>query len=129
LFRLNTQLSRLSDTRLNRWTARAGIERGDLFTVFKGNAAHRQLMARMLVHFNVEPTTAAVQYWQALRNAEAICTCCPNVGRCERWLRWGRKNNAPNIFCPNAALFRRLESLQRAGSFDGCESSHDLPTG
>jgi hypothetical protein len=48
LFRLNTGLVRFSDARLGRWTSRAGIQRSDLFTVFKGNAAHRQLMARML---------------------------------------------------------------------------------
>jgi hypothetical protein len=129
LFRLNTRLTQFSDARLDRWTSRAGIERSDLFTVFKGNAAHRQLMARMLVHFNVEPTKACARCWQVLRGAEAVCARCPNVGRCRRWFRWGRKNHAPDVFCPNAALFRELESLQHAAARDGCQSGRGLPAG
>ncbi len=129
LFRLNTRLARFSDARLDRWTSRAGIERSDLFSVFKGNAAHRQLMARMLAYFNVEPAKASVRCWQALRDAEAVCAGCPNTGRCRRWHRWGRKNHAPNVFCPNAALFRELESLQQAATLDGCESGRGPPAG
>ena len=114
LFRLNTGLARFSDAQLDRWVAWAGIGRSDLFTVFKGNATHRRLMARMLTHFNIAPAVASVRCWTTLRDAEDICARCPSTGRCRRWLRWGRRNNAPSVFCPNAGLFRDLESLQHA---------------
>jgi hypothetical protein len=112
VFRLDGPLGRFSDARLDRWAARAGLARSDLFTPFRGNADHRRLMARMLAYFNVEPAKACASCWQDLRDAEALCARCPNSGRCARWLAWGRRNNAPEVFCPNAALFRELEALQ-----------------
>ncbi len=91
----------------------AGIRRSELFTRFKGNALDRQLMGQMLIHFSVDRQTASEHDWPDLVHAERVCARCPNKGRCRRWLEWGVKNNAPNIFCPNAGRFQQMRLTQQ----------------
>lgn len=111
--RLRKSLADLSDEELDRALTCAGRNRGDLFTVFKGNARHRQLMALMMQHFGVECERAVQGSWDALRRAERACIRCANVKRCQSWFSWGLKNDAPRIFCPNAELF---DDLAQTGS-------------
>ncbi len=53
LRRLSQGLSYFTKKELVDLLARAGIRRSELFTSFKGNALHRQLMGQMLNHFSV----------------------------------------------------------------------------
>ena len=53
LRRLKKGLSCFMKKELVDLLARAGIRRSELFTSFKGNALHRQLMGQMLNHFSV----------------------------------------------------------------------------
>ena len=48
--RLNRGLARFTETELEDLLSKADIRRSELFTGFKGNAVHRQLMGRMLAH-------------------------------------------------------------------------------
>lgn len=72
-------------------------------------------MAAMMRHFNFDPARAAPRHQGAVRDAERVCMNCPNVTRCKHWLEWGRHNDAPRVFCPNAALFDDAALHQRNG--------------
>jgi hypothetical protein len=108
LRRLNRDLAGFSNKELADLLTKAGIGRTDLFTSFKGNRPNRHLMGQMLGRFDIDRETACEHHWRKLVHAEKACALCPNVNRCQRWLAWGRKNNAPNVFCPNAGLFARM---------------------
>ena len=114
LRRLSKGLSCFTDKESVDLLASAGLRRSELFTSFKGNALHRQLMGQMLTHFSVDDEKASEHHWPNLVYAERVCARCPNMGRCRRWFEWGGNNNAPNIFCPNAGLFHQMRlALQR----------------
>ena len=105
LSRLNRGLARFTETELEDLLSKADIRRNELFTGFKGNTVHRQLIGRMLAHFGVDHEQASEPCWIDLIYAESVCARCCNRRRCRRWLKSGRKNGAPTVFCPNAELF------------------------
>ena len=106
--RLTRDLAYFTNKDLTDVLTQAGIRRSELFTGFKGNLLHRRLMGRMLERFGIDRETACEHHWRKLVHAERTCAGCPNSGRCQRWLAWGRRNNAPNVFCPNAGLFTQI---------------------
>ena len=105
---LNRDLAGYSNKELADLLARARMRRSELFTGFKGNRPHRQLLGRMLSHFGIDRELACEHQWHKLVRADKACAHCANVEKCRRWLAWGRKNDAPNVFCRNAALFTQL---------------------
>lgn len=105
---LKKRLAELSDEELDHTLASGGRNRADLFTVFEGNARHRQLLAKMIEHFGVDLDHATRNHWDALKHADGICAQCANTKRCRNWLACGSTNDAPRIFCPNAELFRDI---------------------
>lgn len=108
LRRLNRDLAGFSNKELADLLAEAGIGRTDLFTGFRGNRQNRGLMGQMLTHFDIDREMACEHHWRKLVHAEKACARCANVDKCRRWLAWGRKNNAPNVFCRNAGLFTQV---------------------
>jgi len=113
---LRRRLSRTSDQALHRALSAAGMDRGDLFTAFKGNARHRKRLAAMMDRFGVDRALAAEAHWPALREADSLCADCPNVRRCTRLLKWGLRDDAARVFCPNAALFDEIARAERSPS-------------
>ena len=109
---LRRRLSRSSDEALDRALAAAGLTRADLFTAFKGNARHRKRLAAMMDRLGVDHRHATAAFWSELRKADARCADCRNVRRCTRLLKWGLRDDAARVFCPNAALF---DEIARAG--------------
>ncbi len=103
--RLGRVFSQLDGQELDRALADVGMSRADMSTLFRKSGGHRRLMGRMMAHYGVDHDTAAPKYWAALRDAERVCAECRTRGRCKRWFAWGRANDAPRIFCPNADLF------------------------
>ena len=65
-------------------------------------------MGQMMAHFDIDRETACTHHWRKLVYADKVCARCSNVPKCQRWQAWGRKNDAPNVFCPNAGLFTQL---------------------
>ena len=108
LRRLNRDLAGFSNRELADLLAKAGIGRMDLFTGFRGNRRHRRLMGQMLSRFDIDRETACEHHWRKLVHAEKACARCANADKCQRWLAWGRKNDAPNVFCRNAGLFTQM---------------------
>ncbi len=113
---LRRRLSRSSDQALDRALSAARMGRGDLFTPFKGNARHRKRLAAMMTRFGVDRALAAEAHWPALRQADSLCADCPNVRRCTRLLKWGLRDDAARVFCPNAALFDEIALVGRSGT-------------
>lgn len=111
--RVELHLSDLNDDELGHALADAGLTRSDLPTIFGSGHRRRRLMTRMMSHFRVDPKRAALGYQAALRDAERVCANCANVKRCRRWFDWGRRNDAPRVFCPNAELFDEVAEQQR----------------
>ncbi len=109
---LRRRLSRSSDRELDRALRVARMRRADLFTAFKGNARHRKRLAAMMAHLGVDRATAVEAFWPQLREADSLCADCPNVRRCTRLLKWGLRDDAARVFCPNAAL---LDDMARVG--------------
>ncbi len=105
---LNRDLAGYSNGELASLLAKAGLRRSQLFTGFKGNRPNRRLMGRMLQHFDIDRELACEHQWRKLVHAETACARCANVEKCQRWLAWGRKNDAPKVFCRNAGLFTQL---------------------
>ena len=111
--RLSTELACLSDRELNRLLAEVGLGRGDLFSGKLDAPRDRRRMGKMLAHFGVDPHEATPRYWDALKDAERVCTHCTQKRRCDRWHDWGVRNNAPFVFCPNARLFDEVATVPR----------------
>ena len=111
--RLRRSLVRSPSEEIDRVLDSIGITRGQLFTAFPGNARHRRRLAFMLNHFGVDPDFATHSHWDALRRADEKCFHCPNVRRCRSWISWGARNDAPRVFCVNAALFDELAGFAR----------------
>jgi len=105
---LNRDLAGFSNKELADLLAKARIGRSELFTGFKGNRPNRQFMGQMLAHFDIDRETACEHHWRKLIHAEKACALCANAEKCQRWLAWGRKNDAPNVFCRNAGLFTQM---------------------
>ena len=108
--RLRGKIADLSEQKLDRALHDLGLTRSELFTVSKRNPDHRNRMAKLLEHFEVNPECALPRYWGALRDAERVCARCRNVKRCRAWLAWGLGKDAPRVFCPNAALFDEISA-------------------
>jgi hypothetical protein len=106
--RLNRTLAEFTNKELSDLLAEAGMRRSDLFAGRDGAPRHRRLMGHMLVRFGIDRETACQHGWRSLAQAERACAQCANAGKCERWLAWGRANNAPTVFCRNAGLFTQM---------------------
>ena len=119
---LKRRLANFSDEELDRVLVSAGKNRGDLFKVFKGNAKHRQRLARIIEHYKVNLDHATRNHWRALRHADEVCATCGNTKRCRSWCGWGVKNDAPRIFCPIAPLF---DEIARRFVDPGCVAAPD----
>ena len=101
------------DPERERCLREAGISPAELRSAGKAARGFRGRMTAMMRHFRFNPDAAAPRYHGALRDAERVCMNCTTVSRCKRWLEWGRRNDAPRVFCPNAALFDDAASDQR----------------
>lgn len=109
---LGKPLSYHSDQELDRALSALGVTRADLFKVTTRNASHRRRMASLLTHFGVSPHFAVEQFWSLLRDADQACLQCRNKQRCINWLYWPVNNDAPRVFCPNAAVFDAIAFWQ-----------------
>lgn len=129
--RLSGNLVRLSDRELDGLLARAGRARGELFSDFSDNAAHRRLMGHMMARFGLDLAALVRRRWRELRRAEGLCVQCANKGRCRRWLEWGRDNPAPTVFCANFPLFAqlRLALAGPEGASDGASGGSGAAVG
>jgi hypothetical protein len=103
-------LGRASDKSIDETLTAQGLERSDLFTVGTTFAPHRHRFAAMLFMHGLAPTHIATNHWHTLKDADHRCAYCLNTKRCERWLRWGRYNDAPKMFCLNAATFEKMKA-------------------
>ncbi len=111
--RLRGKIADLSEQELDRALHDLGLTRPDLFTISKRNPDHRNRMAKLLEHFEVDPERVLPKYWGALRDAERVCARCRNVKRCRAWVAWGFGKDAPRVFCPNAELFDEISAACR----------------
>ncbi len=119
---LRRRLSRSTDRDLDRALSAARMQRGDLFTPFKGNAKHRKRMAAMMARFHLDRTQACESFWPELRDADGVCADCPKVRRCVRLQKWGLRRDAARLFCPNAALFDNIAVAGRCRQTGATES-------
>ena len=110
--RLRKCLHRVSESELAELLVRADLGPGDLFHL-AAPVRHRRRLARMLAHFGLDGEHLVRNRWAAIRQADRTCARCANVRKCRHWFDWGRRNNAPRIFCPNAPLFDRLARSNR----------------
>lgn len=88
---------------------RVGLDRGDLFRIFDGNAPHRLLLARMLERFSVDPDRAAAGHWEEMVEADRRCAGCESLKICRSWLEAGTAVEEAAGFCPNAGLLTWLK--------------------
>ncbi len=103
-------LGRASDSSIDEALVARGLARADLFTLGTISAPHRHRITAMLVIQGLPPRDFATHHWPELKAADHRCAYCVNIKRCESWLRWGRKNDAPRMFCPNAATFEQIKA-------------------
>ncbi len=111
--RLRGKIADLSEQELDRALHDLGLTRRDLFTISKRNPGHRNRMAKLLEHFEVDPERALPRYWGALKDAERVCAHCRNVKKCRAWFAWRLCKDAPRVFCPNAELFDEISAACR----------------
>ena len=111
--RLCGKIADLSEQELDRALCDLGLTRRDLFTNSKRNPDHRNRMAKLLEHFEVDPERALPRYWGALKDAERVCAHCRNVKKCRAWFAWRLCRDAPRVFCPNAELFDEISAACR----------------
>jgi hypothetical protein len=113
--RLRKSLHRVSEAELVDLLARADLTRDELFHL-AAPVRHRRRLARMLAHFGLDAERLVRGHWATLREADRACARCASVRKCRHWFDWGRRNNAPRIFCPNAPLFDALARDKRKSS-------------
>ncbi len=122
---LRGRLAKFSEPELDGLLGRARMAPVDLLTRARGKASYRRLMSYMLLHFGIDPEQAIRHDWPALCRAESRCADCRSRDRCRRWIGWQRHNDAPMMFCPNAALFQALAIEVRAiEAREGTEPFH-----
>lgn len=109
---LKRALGRTPDAEIDAALARRGLSRADLFKPGTTQAAHRPRIAGMILMHGLSADNLTEDNWPVLKEADHRCAFCPQTGRCGRWLRWGRANDAPRIFCPNALTFAKLAQRQ-----------------
>ena len=105
--RLCGKIADLSEQELDRALCDLGLTRRDLFTNSKRNPDHRNRMAKLLEHFEVDPERALPRYWGAFKDAERVCAHCCNVKKCRAGFAWRLFRDAPRVFCPNALSLRK----------------------
>lgn len=113
-------LGHLKDHEIDSALSDAGLSRAKLFTPRDAIARHRVRMAHMLATLEVDVHDAVDWNWEALKQADQTCSLCREVGRCRRWLEWGRVNDAPQVFCPNAPLFQEIgadQAIRKLGRY------------
>ncbi len=104
--------ARASDAEIDAALRTAGLTRAELFTPQNAIAAHRTRMAHMLAAFEIDVAQATAERWGTFKTADGLCARCTQTGRCQRWLEWGQRNEAPWVFCPNAATFAAIAAEQ-----------------
>ena len=110
-------LGRASDRAIDTALAARDRTRADLFSASTASLPHRQRMAAMLAMCRLPVEKATASHWETLKDADHACAHCPNPQRCENWLRWGRLNDAPRNFCPNAQTFENMRSeIENSGA-------------
>ena len=113
-------LEHLDDREIDSALRRAGLSRAKLLTPRDAIARHRVRMAHMLAALGIDVRDAVERNWDVLKEADRKCSMCREAGRCRRWLDWGRLNDAPQVFCPNAALFQDIgadQALRKLGRY------------
>lgn len=113
-------LGYLNNHEIDSALCRASLTRAKLFTPGDAIAQHRVRMAHMLAALEVNVHDAVQWSWDALKQADQNCSLCKEAGRCRRWLEWGRLNDAPQVFCPNASLFREIgldQAMRKLGRY------------
>ncbi len=103
-------LGRASDSSIDEALKARGLGRADLFTPGTTLAPHRHRIAAMLHMQGLSPRHIATNHWPKLKDADHRCAYCFNTKRCESWLRWGRQNDSPRMFCLNAAAFKQIKA-------------------
>lgn len=101
-------LGRTRDSVIDDALGTCGMTRTKLFTPGSAMVPHRERIAAMIPMQGLDPETLTRNFWATLKEAEHRCAYCENARRCERWLKWGRSNDAPRIFCPNATTFEKI---------------------
>ena len=109
---LSTPLAEQSDAEIDRSLAAAGFTRAQLFGLASATARHRVHMASMMGALKIDAEQAVAHHWQDLKSADKACSECGQIDRCRRWLAWGCRNEAYQVFCPNAALFQEIGKEQ-----------------
>lgn len=102
-------LGRASDSVIDAALRECGMTRTKLFTPGSAMVPHRERIAAMILMQGLDPETLTRNFWSLLKEAEHRCAHCENAKRCERWLEWGRNNDAPRMFCPNETTFERIK--------------------
>ncbi len=110
---LSAPLAKQSDAEIDQSLAAVGFSRAQLFGAASATARHRVHMANMMGALKIDAEQAIAHHWQALKRADETCSQCGQVDRCRRWLAWGRRNKAYQVFCPNAALFDEIGEEQK----------------
>ncbi len=110
---LAAPLTEQSDEEIDRSLAAAGLSRAQLFGAASATARHRVHMASMMGTLKIDAEQAVAHHWQDLKGADKVCSECGQVERCRRWLAWGCRNRAYEIFCPNAELFDEIGKEQK----------------
>lgn len=108
---LRKPLGRLTDEQIDEALGKKNAKRTDLFkpSLGLGNAPHRHRISSMVATHGLSPELLVENHWEELKRADHYCAFCQQTKRCERWLQWGRTNDAPDMFCPNASMFKSLK--------------------
>lgn len=109
---LASSLAKHSDQEIDTALKQAGLTRAQLFGAASATAKHRVRMSSMMAALKVDAKEAVAHHWPQLKEADEACRRCAQVGRCQRWLKWGWYNGAQKVFCPNAELFERIAKTQ-----------------
>lgn len=101
-------LGRTRDAEIDAALKKSELGRADLFQPESSIAPHCHRIAAMIAAQGLDPVTLTRDFWPELKEMDHRCAHCGNTRRCERWLKWGRVNNAPRMFCPNATAFEAI---------------------
>ena len=101
-------LGRACDAEIDAALEESGLDRAELFRPETSIAPHRHRVALMIPMQGLDPETLARDFWAELKAMDHRCAHCESTRRCERWLKWGRVNDAPRMFCPNATTFEKI---------------------
>jgi hypothetical protein len=102
------ELAAMSHTERQLLAADIGISEAELWAITPQTSEHADLLDKMIQARGLDPELVRHIFLGAVRDMEATCARCRDVGLCRRELKAGTAGERSHGFCGNAGVIDEL---------------------